>query len=157
MTGITGLAHAGLVVADVDESVEFYCGVLGGELLGTSVDTGAAVNNFGDLAGDGDEVAIRIAMVGIAGIEFELLQYLTPPSTPYHGEPWVAGSAHLAFEVDDIDAVYAELTAKGVQFHTGVNDCVRHGVVVWRWVYFRDPDGSCLELVQHVPSAVAGA
>lgn len=150
MNGISGLAHVGLVVTDVDRSVNFYCNTLGGALEGTSVDTGAAVNNFGSLAEEGQGVAIKIAMVRIAGIELELLQYLTPVTTRYHGQPWVAGSAHLALEVDDIGTTYRQLSARGVVFHTGVNDCVRHGDLVWKWVYFRDPDGSCVELVQHV-------
>lgn len=56
------------------------------------------------------------------------------------GKP-TSGFAHLAFEVDDVDATYEALKAKGVPFHTeprSVGDI--------RLAFFRDPDGNELEL-----------
>ena len=42
----------------------------------------------------------------------------------------------------------ADLEAKGVSFYSDVN-VVDEGVLAgWRWVYFADPDGYPLELVQ---------
>jgi len=88
-------------------------------------------------------------MIEIGGIEVEFIQYLDPPTTvKYHGDPSYAGSGHLAWEVDDIEKMYEDLKSKGVNFHTGVNECVRDGVLVWKWVYFRDPDNICGELTQ---------
>ena len=61
------------------------------------------------------------------------------------------GFTHLAFEVDDVDATYAELLSKGVEFHIepkGVGDI--------RLAFFRDPDGNDLELF-HSPSLTWGA
>jgi catechol 2,3-dioxygenase-like lactoylglutathione lyase family enzyme len=55
----------------------------------------------------------------------------------------------VAFQVDDIEAAKADLEAKGVTFYSGVN-VVDDGVLAgWRWVYFADPDGYPLELVQN--------
>ena len=54
----------------------------------------------------------------------------------------------MAFQVDDIEAAKAGLEAKGVTFYSGVN-VVDDGVLAgWRWVYFEDPDGYPLELVE---------
>ena len=59
-----------------------------------------------------------------------------------------AKKAHPAFLVDDIDAKKAELEAEGVTFFSEVN-VVDEGVLAgWRWVYFADPDGYPLELVE---------
>jgi glyoxylase I family protein len=56
--------------------------------------------------------------------------------------PGAAGAlAHIAFEVDDIDATCAELKAKGVEFFIEPRDA---GVM--RIAFFRDPDGNALEL-----------
>ena len=56
------------------------------------------------------------------------------------------GWDHFAFEVDDIDAVAAELTAKGVVFHIPpFNFPENHAV---RIGFFKDPDGNPIELVQ---------
>jgi hypothetical protein len=50
--------------------------------------------------------------------------------------------------VDDIEAKKAELEAKGIAFYSEVN-AVDEGVLAgWRWVYFEDPDGYPLELVE---------
>jgi glyoxylase I family protein len=49
--------------------------------------------------------------------------------------------AHIAFEVDDIDATFTELKAKGVEFFIEPRDA---GVM--RIAFFRDPDGNPLEL-----------
>jgi catechol 2,3-dioxygenase-like lactoylglutathione lyase family enzyme len=56
----------------------------------------------------------------------------------------VVGAAHLAFVVGDIQAAYEELTAEGVEFLSEPNTD-RYGE---RWVYFRDPDGITVELMQ---------
>ena len=58
------------------------------------------------------------------------------------------GASHVAFLVDDIEATKAELEAKGIEFYGRVNT-VDDGVLAgWRWVYFEDPDGYPLELVE---------
>jgi hypothetical protein len=50
--------------------------------------------------------------------------------------------------VDDIEAEKAALEAKGIEFFSSVN-VVDEGVLAgWRWVYFSDPDGYPLELVE---------
>jgi extradiol dioxygenase family protein len=50
--------------------------------------------------------------------------------------------------VPDIDKAFAELTAKGIEFYSEPN-VVDEGVLSgWRWVYFHDPDGIPLELVE---------
>jgi catechol 2,3-dioxygenase-like lactoylglutathione lyase family enzyme len=59
------------------------------------------------------------------------------------------GASHLAFQVNDIQAAQAELERKGVEFYSGIN-VVDDGVLAgWRWVYFADPDGYPLELVEN--------
>lgn len=53
----------------------------------------------------------------------------------------------VAFEVDDIDAAMAALTARGVVFEGGVRqDEQTH------WTAFRDSEGNLLELIQFTGS-----
>ena len=52
--------------------------------------------------------------------------------------------ARLAGSVDDVPAAHRELTAAGVTFLSEPHQD-EFGV---RWVYMRDPDGNCVELVQ---------
>ena len=141
------LHHVGITVKDVDASIRFYHDVLGlqfsnepspwfeGEELGRGVGVpGAALRQVSLLVGD---------------TTIELLEYKAPPSEtrrPLGSNN--LGASHVAFLVDDIDAKKAELAAKGVSFYSDVN-VVDDGVLAgWRWVYFEDPDGYPLELVQ---------
>ena len=79
----------------------------------------------------------------------ELLEYKSPPSeTTAPLKSNNMGASHVAFLVDDIEAKKAELEAKGIEFYSPVN-VVDEGVLAgWRWVYFDDPDGYPLELVE---------
>jgi catechol 2,3-dioxygenase-like lactoylglutathione lyase family enzyme len=79
----------------------------------------------------------------------ELLEYRSPPSeTKAPLKSNNRGASHVAFLVDDIEAKKADLEAKGIEFHSPVN-VVDEGVLAgWRWVYFDDPDGYPLELVE---------
>jgi len=150
MAKITGLGHASFTVMDLDRTVDFYVNILGGKLLDRTEDKGdkLCIYVFGEKHPQ-PGASLGIAMVELGGIEIEFIQYLDPPtSVPYHGNPSHAGSAHLAWEVDDIDGMYNQLIGRGVNFHSGVNECIRDGILVWKWVYFRDPDNICVELTQ---------
>ncbi len=52
---------------------------------------------------------------------------------------------HFCFEVPDVDAAYAELTALGVVFHIEPRDFPTPPEV--RLAFFRDPDGNNIEIL----------
>ena len=139
--------HVGITVRDLDASIRFYHDVLGlpfsnepspwfdGPELGPAVGVpGAGLRQVSLLLGD---------------TTFELLEYKSPPSET--AKPLLSnniGASHVAFLVDDIVAKKAELESKGIEFYSDVNT-VDEGVLAgWRWVYFEDPDGYPLELVE---------
>ena len=77
--------------------------------------------------------------IDIGGTTIELVQ--GPVAEDYC--PPGCGFMHLAFEVDSVDATYADLVLKGVEFFIEpktVGDI--------RLAFFRDPDGNELELFQ---------
>ena len=139
--------HVGITVPDVERGIEFYTGVLGLEFndppspVFDEAELGAAVGVPG--------ANLRQANLRLGEVIVELLEY-TAPEPPYE-RPVPAnahGAAHLAFQVDDVEAKKAELEAAGVEFLSEVN-VVDEGVLAgWRWVYFRDPFGILLELVE---------
>jgi len=57
------------------------------------------------------------------------------------------GWHHLAWEVDDVDATYAELSARGIPFSVPPEDFPPEAPSM-RIAFFQDPDGNLLELVQ---------
>jgi catechol 2,3-dioxygenase-like lactoylglutathione lyase family enzyme len=91
---------------------------------------------------------ILIADMRLGDTQLEFIQYVDPASAPFHGDPSRAGSAHVALLSDDIESDYRRLDAAGVRFHGPVRTVRDPDRPTWRWCYFRDPDGICVELVQ---------
>ncbi len=54
---------------------------------------------------------------------------------------------HMALDVDDIQTMYRELSAKGVKFNSAPNRNPPEIAWTW-WCYLSDPDGVPIELVQ---------
>jgi len=141
------LHHVGITVKDLDASLRFYHDVLGLQFSNEpspwfdAPELGPAVGVPG--------AALRQVSLLLGDTTLELLEYKSPPSeTPEPLKSNNVGASHVAFLVEDIDAKKAELEAKGISFYSDVN-VVDEGVLAgWRWVYFEDPDGYPLELVQ---------
>jgi len=74
--------------------------------------------------------------------QLELFSFENPPERP--SRPEAAGLRHLAFEVDDVATVAAELNAKGVE-----TEALRIDEYTGKkFTFFTDPDGLPLEIYQ---------
>ncbi len=80
----------------------------------------------------------------------ELIQYVNHGGGPAALNSKV-GAAHLCFQVEDVDASYAELRAEGIRFLSAPHED-KFGV---HWVYMRDPDGNTVEMLQLPDSPTA--
>lgn len=139
--------HVGITVKDLDASIRFYHDVLGLEFSNEpspwfeGPELGPAVGVPG--------AALRQVSLLVGDTTVELLEYKSPPSettAPLNSNN--IGASHVAFLVENIEGTKAELEARGVTFFSEVN-VVDEGVLAgWRWVYFADPDGYPLELVE---------
>jgi catechol 2,3-dioxygenase-like lactoylglutathione lyase family enzyme len=168
---LAGIHHVGFTVTDLERTVAFYENVVGMRLVGRKYrrapDLGTALMGAGRSAAPpvtepvtavaqaaespaaepmAAEILIADMALGAARVEF--IQYLEPPATPYPGDPSVAGSAHIAILTEDIESERLRLEQAGVVFHTAVRTVHDPGKSPWKWCYFRDPDGICVELVQ---------
>ena len=103
-----------LLTQDISRAKEFYSGVLGLEL---------------ETEGESD-MEFRAGQV--------TLDVFDPSSI---GQAFAPSPAGLALRVPDVEAVRAELEAKGVQFD---GDTIVTGVCTQAW--FKDPDGNALML-----------
>ena len=129
--------HVGIVVDDLAEATEFFV-ALGLELQGEWSAEGRWVDRIIGL----DEVRTDVAFLQTPDGhgQLELIKFRSPSYQGNDG-PMPAnapGIRHLAFVVDDIDAVVSGLRAHGVEL---VGELVRYGDS-YRLCYVRGPEGS---------------
>jgi lactoylglutathione lyase len=125
--------HVGLTVTDLERARAWYADALGFELQLAF-----------ELPGDARGAMLRSP----DGARMELFEVAEPRAGRGWQEPHTAmrtsGYGHVAFEVDDLDAVFAAVLAAG-------------GAEVWaprpspepgrRMAFVHDPDGNLLELI----------
>jgi catechol 2,3-dioxygenase-like lactoylglutathione lyase family enzyme len=144
---VKGIHHVGITVPDLDRALAFYNGVLGLEYF----DPPSPIFDHAELsdAVGVPDAALRQVNLALGDSIVELLEYTSPEPPAATPVPANAhGAAHLAIEVADVEVTKADLEAAGVEFLGEVN-VVDEGVLAgWRWVYFRDPFGILLELVE---------
>ena len=140
--------HVGLVVRDLDRSIYFYHDLLGVPFAneptpwfeGPELEKGVGVPGA------------RLRQVSLwvgENSTMELIEYANRPATSTAPVPnTFMGAAHVCFKVDDVQSTKKELEDKGVTFYSDVNVVDSGPLAGWRWVYFSDPDGLALELVE---------
>jgi catechol 2,3-dioxygenase-like lactoylglutathione lyase family enzyme len=140
--------HVGLVVRDLDRSIWFYHDVLGLSFANepTPWFEGAELEKGVGVPG----ATLRQVSLWVGpNSTMELIEYGNRPASSTSSVPNnFLGAAHVCFKVDDVSATKAELEGKGVEFYSDVNVVDSGPLAGWRWVYFSDPDGLALELVE---------
>jgi lactoylglutathione lyase len=145
---ITGLHHFSITSSDADRSLAFYRDLFGLELVSDrEVEAGGFVEQVTGVVG----ARVRIVHLSGYGANLELLEYVEPRGERRAREPNHAGSAHVCFIADDLDAVGASLASHGVKIRS------RGGAPVTvvggpndggRGLYVEDPDGNAVEIVE---------
>ena len=141
---ILGVLHVGLTVADADRSIAFYRDNFGFELLTERV----AERGWVEQAVGVENLTLRIVHMHGHGYNLELLEYQSPRGDTRARGFNDAGSAHLCFVTDDIDADVARLLANGAERINPVQTVVGGPNDGGRMTYVRDPDGNGVELHQ---------
>jgi len=144
MTALKGVHHVGVPVRSIERSLAWYRDLFGLEPDFVALAEGPDLERTVQL----DGARLRFAFLHLGGCQLELLEYEQPIGEDFRLRNCDVGAVHICFEVDDIDRVYDELRAKGVEFSIEPAR-VQGGVLEGhRYCYFRDPDGIQLELWQ---------
>ena len=145
---IAATDHTGFTVANIDRSLAFWRDVLGFELSHRAHHTGELASEVTGVPG----AEISIAVLKAPGHRIELLEYLAPPDRRrVVARPCDVGSVHVAFMIDDLDALLRTIAASGWSA-AGQPQTLKTGPNAGRRVvYVRDPDGTTIELMQPPP------
>ncbi|HET6503959.1 MAG TPA: VOC family protein [Amycolatopsis sp.] len=158
MTGIPGaraVHHVACTVPDLDEAVDFFVRVIGGEEVYRLDSVSAPADDPGWMArklGVPADAFARIAMLRLGPVtNLELFEYRAPGQhrvLPRNSD-W--GGHHLAIYVDDVDTAVEYLRAFPGVTVLGEPETIVDGPIAGdRWVYFTTPWGMQLELI-HLP------
>lgn len=140
--------HVGINVSNLDRSITFYRNLFGVEPLfindmrGEGLSTGAGVPG----------ADLRFCLMKIQNVILEIIEWKSPQNpVPKVDVPYIGGF-HIAFEVEDIQAVYDTLSSQGINFiakpHRFIPEDAAPAMVGATFVYFTDPDGIGLEVYQ---------
>lgn len=151
---IAGIAHYGITVSNLERTRDFYENVLGFEYDGMlTMDNGSDVLDipcYEEVTGV-PGVKFRIMNMHGYGVNVEFLQYVYPEEIVIDTQPYIRGTSHLAFVVNDPERAYAELKAKGVDVTSDHAVCIDAGTHTGVYAnYFKDPDGFILEFCKPV-------
>jgi catechol 2,3-dioxygenase-like lactoylglutathione lyase family enzyme len=143
---IKNMEHASFTVSDLEESLHFYRDLLG---LAVTPIMNVELEEVRKIIGM-PEASLRISIISLPdGNKIELIEYVHPKGKSVDLATCNTGVAHLAFEVDDIQAMYQSLCQKGIEFVSPPvwapgND----GTGQWGVCYLRGPDGVSFELIE---------
>ena len=126
---LKSLHHIAIICSDYKASKAFYTEVLGLSILAETFRE--ARNSY----------KLDLALNGTYLIE--LFSFPNPPARP--SRPEACGLRHLAFAVNDLEAMIAHLNEKGV-----TTEAIRTDDLTGkRFTFFADPDGLPLELYEN--------
>ncbi|OGV63240.1 MAG: hypothetical protein A3K19_13035 [Lentisphaerae bacterium RIFOXYB12_FULL_65_16] len=145
---VRAVRHFGIVVRDMQAMLRFYRDLLGLTVQRDALESGVFVDTLLGLPG----VEVRTVKLGLgtSGAVVELLEFRS------HREAaraprciYSAGPTHLALTVDGLDAVYRELSTRGVRFISRPQTAPDQGA---RVAFCFDPEGTPVELVEVFPA-----
>jgi catechol 2,3-dioxygenase-like lactoylglutathione lyase family enzyme len=111
---IAGIRHTGLVVANMEESLKFWCDLLGFKVFKIMEESGPHVDGVMGLS----DVNVTTAKLAAPdGNLIELLHFHShSDQSAWGGTPYSTGFTHIALTVDNLDKLVEKLVAVGVEF-----------------------------------------
>ena len=148
---ILGLVHININCSDFDRSLQFY------ELLGfrraidvpptNTVEVAAAVG----MPPYRVKGALLVLKTANGSLMLDLLEWQEPTdSAPPYEHLYHLGIARIALSTDDLEGDMGRLKSQGVAFLSEPASVSIAGQPTTRFVCFKDPDGTVLELVSTI-------
>lgn len=141
--------HVGVTVSDLARSIAFYRDLLG---FNVAYERGEVTAEYMPTLVGIPGARLKIAGLDIPGLHLDLIEYIAPKGAIVAGPTFDVGNVHIGFTVDDLWSAYRSLCAAGVHFKSEpVSPTTGPNKGGWA-VYFVDPDGVTLEMIQKPPA-----
>ncbi len=141
---MTKLRHAGVVVENIEKSIELYRDCFGFEVVWDEIESGSFID---EILGTEDVKVRTVKMRDKKSGMIELLQYFSHKPMKFDKSLIQTGCTHLALTVDNLDKILIDLRELGLKFISDpkVSDNGKAKVC-----FCRDIEGNFLELVQEL-------
>jgi len=138
------IRHTGLVVYDLEKALEFWCGVLGFEVVTRMNEEGPFLDA---MMGLNDVKVTTVKLNAPDGGMLELLNFQShPDKKTWFGEPFSTGLTHIALTVENIDHVIQEMKVFGCKIS---NSCQLSPDGKVKVIYATGPENLLIELVEN--------
>jgi catechol 2,3-dioxygenase-like lactoylglutathione lyase family enzyme len=145
---VTATNHTSFTVSDLSRSLAFFRDALGFQVTSEAPRAIPMGERITGVPG----ADLLVAYVQGPGHRLELIEYRAPADRgQVRSRPCDTGFAHIAFDVDDIEAAISAAASHGV---TPVAETVtidKGPNAGGKAVYLRDPDGITIEFIQPPP------
>lgn len=147
---LKNIAHVGLTVSNIEESIKFYKEVLGLKYDGQMVMEGEATERLFALKNCRVKVAYLNGSDEVMAPPVELIEFVSEKAKVIENKLNQTSISELCFYVENIDETYETLKSKGVEFLSEPQyfDLTSQGFGKSKAVYLKDPDGIVLELME---------
>jgi len=139
--------HTSFTVSDIDRTIAFFRNVLGCSVVSPKAPRDQKV--IQQITGVSAADVMIAYLMAPGGHQIELIEYLAPEERgSVRPRPCDTGSAHLAFDVDDIEAAVAAAKEHDVQPLGPIVTNDKGLNAGSKVVYLHDPDGITIEFLQ---------
>ncbi len=142
-------SHVGVCVTDIEKSRMFYKNILGAEDFFSGSYKGDGISRLVAVK----SADYRTVLLRLVGTMIELISYGSSSVDDPPAKHNQIGATHIAFQVADLDALYARLRAAGITPNSPPHtltaaDHVDPVLLGSKFMIFRDPDGLQIETFQ---------
>ena len=144
------IMHVGITVSNIENSIKFYRDILGLTLKGQAVMEGKETDKLFAMNNCKVKIAYLNGSDNIIAPPIELLQFVTPETIKDEAELNKISVSEICFRVDNVEKVYKHLIDNNVECLSEPQefDFTSYGFSKSKALYFKDPDGIILELME---------
>ena len=142
--------HIGITVSDIEKSIKFYRDILGLTFKGQAVMEGKETDALFNMENCKIKIAYLNGSDNIISPTIELLEFINHKTIEDKPQLNKISTSEICFKVNNIENVYKHLLKNNVECLSSPQefDFTSYGFGKSKALYFKDPDGIILELME---------